>query len=271
MSVRGARSIVAGASKSASPAPSWSPACWPPPWGSPSSATGRRPATTTTRRRQVLPHRGPGGGHQHHGGSAGERRRRERSRPGDRRLRGGADRGLQGQAEVDLGAVERSRRGVPATGAASRRVLRRPDLGTFDYATYSAVKQLQNDKDLFVDGVVGRETAMALGIWPDESIVRRPHPAAGARRQGLAGLSRCRRWPPSAKTPRRCRRTPAAADGSCTRAPASGCGPSTRTTRSSGPGWCRAASTTTRQPGVHQVYSRSRGVHGVERQGVPAA
>jgi len=54
--------------------------------------------------------------------------------------------------------------------------------GTFDDATYSAVKAMQTEKDLFVDGKVGRETALALGIWPDEAslVVRTPPPAAGA-------------------------------------------------------------------------------------------
>jgi hypothetical protein len=55
--------------------------------------------------------------------------------------------------------------------------------GTFDNATFSAVEQLQTKQDLFVDGVVGRETAIALGIWPDEAslVVHTPKPAAGAK------------------------------------------------------------------------------------------
>ena len=54
--------------------------------------------------------------------------------------------------------------------------------GTFDGATFSAVNKLQKDKDLFVDGVVGRETALALDVWPDEAslVVRTPPPADGA-------------------------------------------------------------------------------------------
>ena len=54
--------------------------------------------------------------------------------------------------------------------------------GTFDDATANAVRKLQTSKDMFVDGVVGRETAISLGIWPDEasSIIHTPAPAAGA-------------------------------------------------------------------------------------------
>ena len=54
--------------------------------------------------------------------------------------------------------------------------------GQYDNATFSAVKKMQTDKDLFVDGLVGRETALALGVWPDEDslVVHTPPPAAGA-------------------------------------------------------------------------------------------
>ncbi len=54
--------------------------------------------------------------------------------------------------------------------------------GQFDNDTFSAVNKLQQDKDLFVDGVVGRETALALDVWPDETslVVRTPPPANGA-------------------------------------------------------------------------------------------
>jgi peptidoglycan hydrolase-like protein with peptidoglycan-binding domain len=54
--------------------------------------------------------------------------------------------------------------------------------GTYDGATYEAVRQLQEDRDLFVDGVVGRETALSLEIWPDEKsfVVRTPPPPEGA-------------------------------------------------------------------------------------------
>jgi peptidoglycan hydrolase-like protein with peptidoglycan-binding domain len=54
--------------------------------------------------------------------------------------------------------------------------------GTFDTATYGAVEQLQTERHLFVDGIVGRETAMSVGVWPDEQsfVVRTPAPPAGA-------------------------------------------------------------------------------------------
>jgi peptidoglycan hydrolase-like protein with peptidoglycan-binding domain len=54
--------------------------------------------------------------------------------------------------------------------------------GTFDSATFSAVNKLQTEKDLFVDGLVGRETALALDVWPDEQslVVHTPAPPAGA-------------------------------------------------------------------------------------------
>ncbi len=54
--------------------------------------------------------------------------------------------------------------------------------GTFDSATYAAVKRLQTDRDLFVDGIVGRETAISIGVWPDETsfVVHTPAPAPGA-------------------------------------------------------------------------------------------
>ena len=54
--------------------------------------------------------------------------------------------------------------------------------GLYDNATFSAVNKLQKDKDLFVDGLVGRETALALDVWPDEAslVVHTPPPADGA-------------------------------------------------------------------------------------------
>ena len=56
--------------------------------------------------------------------------------------------------------------------------------GTFDAATQEAVRKVQSsDPNMFVDGVVGRETALALGVWPDETslVTRTPAPAAGAK------------------------------------------------------------------------------------------
>ena len=54
--------------------------------------------------------------------------------------------------------------------------------GQYDNDTFSAVNKLQKDKDLFVDGLVGRETALALDVWPDEAslVVHTPPPADGA-------------------------------------------------------------------------------------------
>ena len=50
--------------------------------------------------------------------------------------------------------------------------------GDFDDATLAAVMAYQEDAGLFVDGVVGRESALELGIWPDEEslVVRTPPP-----------------------------------------------------------------------------------------------
>lgn len=57
-----------------------------------------------------------------------------------------------------------------------------PVTGEFDRATFDAVESFQVTEDLFVDGVVGRETAIALGVWPDEEslVVRTPEPKPGA-------------------------------------------------------------------------------------------
>jgi len=54
--------------------------------------------------------------------------------------------------------------------------------GSFDARTQAAVVSLQTKKELFVDGTVGRETAITLGIWPDEQllVVRTSPPAKGA-------------------------------------------------------------------------------------------
>jgi lipoprotein-anchoring transpeptidase ErfK/SrfK len=54
--------------------------------------------------------------------------------------------------------------------------------GDFDDPTLAAVMAYQEDAELFVDGVVGRESALELEIWPDEEsfVVRTPPPAEGA-------------------------------------------------------------------------------------------
>ncbi|TVR25994.1 MAG: hypothetical protein EA389_07040, partial [Ilumatobacter sp.] len=61
-------------------------------------------------------------------------------------------------------------------------VLSGPTSGRFDRATFDAVSAIQEERSLFVDGVVGRETALSLGVWPDEesSVVRTPPPPPGA-------------------------------------------------------------------------------------------
>jgi peptidoglycan hydrolase-like protein with peptidoglycan-binding domain len=54
--------------------------------------------------------------------------------------------------------------------------------GTYDNETINAVKKLQTERDLFVDGKTGRETALSLGVWPDETslVIHTPPPAPGA-------------------------------------------------------------------------------------------
>ena len=46
--------------------------------------------------------------------------------------------------------------------------------GEFGQTTFDAVMKYQQAEDMYVDGVVGRETALGLEIWPDEeSLVTR--------------------------------------------------------------------------------------------------
>ncbi len=58
-----------------------------------------------------------------------------------------------------------------------------PVTGKYTQATVNAVRKLQTEKELFVDGIAGRETALELGIWPDEksTVVRTPKPPKGAK------------------------------------------------------------------------------------------
>ena len=58
-----------------------------------------------------------------------------------------------------------------------------PASGTYDPATTAAVRKLQTDRNLFVDGIAGRESAISLGIWPDEQslVVHTPKPAPGTK------------------------------------------------------------------------------------------
>ena len=57
-----------------------------------------------------------------------------------------------------------------------------PVSGQFDQATFVAVEAMQTDRKLYVDGIVGRESAISLGIWPDEEsfVTRTPPPPPGA-------------------------------------------------------------------------------------------
>jgi hypothetical protein len=54
--------------------------------------------------------------------------------------------------------------------------------GEFEQSTFDAVMKYQLAEDFFVDGVVGRETALGLSIWPDEEslVTRTPRPSPGA-------------------------------------------------------------------------------------------
>ena len=57
-----------------------------------------------------------------------------------------------------------------------------PATGQFDQATFNAAEEMQADRNLYVDGIIGRESAISLGVWPDEEsfIIRTPAPPAGA-------------------------------------------------------------------------------------------
>ena len=57
-----------------------------------------------------------------------------------------------------------------------------PANGEFGQSTADAVMAYQTAEDLYVDGIVGRESAIELNIWPDEEslVVRTPPPAPGA-------------------------------------------------------------------------------------------
>ncbi len=64
-----------------------------------------------------------------------------------------------------------------------QKLLTAPGSGTYDNDTVAAVKKLQIDHALFVDGMAGRETGLQLGIWPDEQslVVHTSAPAPGAK------------------------------------------------------------------------------------------
>ena len=111
--------------------------------------------------------------------AAGQRRRRDehRGRPRRRRRRRLRHR-VERLALTDTGRdVSCLQLGLINAGYTSVTVS-----GTFDTATYTAVESLQTERKLFVDGIVGRETAISIGVWPDEQsfVVRTPPPAEGA-------------------------------------------------------------------------------------------
>lgn len=78
----------------------------------------------------------------------------------------------------DTGAdAECAQRALRAVG-----VLATEATGTFDQATADATRAFQAEIGLYVDGIIGRNTATELGIWPgaEAFIVRTPPPPPGA-------------------------------------------------------------------------------------------
>ena len=118
------------------------------------------------------------------------RRRRRRGRAeaaaaggASRRPRRGGRRRLRDRGHPPRDGRHRRRRHVPATGAGQRRLPRRARPPASSTGHLHRRRRLQAERELFVDGIVGRETALSIGVWPDEAVVRRPHPAAGAGRR----------------------------------------------------------------------------------------
>jgi hypothetical protein len=98
----------------------------------------------------------------------------------------GAEPGTDGECvmtvkTVRLGDGGRSVECVEEALIAKGLMTGQPD-GVFGQAEHAAVEDLQSEQELYVDGVVGRETALALGVWPDEAsnVVRTPAPPPGA-------------------------------------------------------------------------------------------
>ncbi|MAT04675.1 MAG: hypothetical protein CL424_06500 [Acidimicrobiaceae bacterium] len=78
----------------------------------------------------------------------------------------------------DTGAdVECAQRALRAAGVLDAEVS-----GTFDEVTMAATRSFQAEVGLYVDGIVGKNTATELGIWPgaEAFIVRTPPPPPGA-------------------------------------------------------------------------------------------
>lgn len=74
-------------------------------------------------------------------------------------------------------AVECAQRALRAAGYYDGEIT-----GTFGPETVAATRSFQSEIGLYVDGIVGRNTAAELGVWPgsDAFIVRTPPPAEGA-------------------------------------------------------------------------------------------
>ncbi len=78
----------------------------------------------------------------------------------------------------DTGAdVECAQRALRAAGVMDSEVT-----GTFDPVTQAATRSFQAEVGLYVDGIIGKNTATELGIWPgaESFIVRTPAPPEGA-------------------------------------------------------------------------------------------
>lgn len=75
------------------------------------------------------------------------------------------------------GSVECAQRALRAAGFYDGEIT-----GTFDDATGAAARAFQTEVGLYVDGIVGKNTAIELGIWPGQEafIVRTPVPPPGA-------------------------------------------------------------------------------------------
>jgi hypothetical protein len=81
---------------------------------------------------------------------------------------------VAGDSGTDVECVQRALR---AAGTLDTEIT-----GTFDEATGDAIREFQTEVGLYVDGIIGRNTATELGIWPgaEAFIVRTPPPPPGA-------------------------------------------------------------------------------------------
>ena len=147
---------------------------------------------------------------------------------------------------------------MPPEGARRRRRTTPGSIyGSFDVATYTAVEKIQAERNLYVDGIVGRESAISLAIWPDEEsfVVRTPKPAPGSKDLlGYPLSSVAVSGPDAPPMPPNSR---LAGSDSSTTVPASACGRSTRTSASSARGSSPGSKYANELPGVHKVYSKS--------------